>query len=159
MGRRIGKVAAGFPIEGVRRLLGNEIQQGIQARGVDLDLDQLGDHVPRIDAALAQLAAEHPDRDGAFLFAMQDDDGNTEFLRALAALQDTHRVPGVGVVWIAAGSISDALGRGVAVTGSDREVSNETLFQAASLSKPVFALGVLQLAARGASLMDGGRES
>lgn len=56
-----------------------------------------------------------------------------------------HKVPGVSVAVINKGKIEWAKGYGVKEAGGDDPVTPETLFQAASISKPVAALGALHL--------------
>lgn len=63
-------------------------------------------------------------------------------------------VPGVSVAVINNGAIEWARGYGLAQAGSGRAVSTETLFQAASISKPVAALAALQLAEQGKLALD-----
>jgi len=63
-------------------------------------------------------------------------------------------VPGLSVAVIDAGKIAWAKGYGVADTGSGRLVTTRTLFQAASISKPVSALGVLVLVQKGFLQLD-----
>ena len=60
-----------------------------------------------------------------------------------------YRVPGVSVAVINEGKIEWAKGYGVKETGGQDPVTSETLFQAASISKPVTALGVLRLVEKG----------
>ncbi len=63
-------------------------------------------------------------------------------------------VPGVSVAVINNGAIEWARGYGVAQAGSKRAVSTETLFQAASISKPVAAFAALHLAEQGKLSLD-----
>lgn len=60
-----------------------------------------------------------------------------------------YRVPGVSVAVINEGKIEWAKGYGVKETGGHEPVTTETLFQAASISKPVTALGALRLVDQG----------
>jgi CubicO group peptidase (beta-lactamase class C family) len=78
----------------------------------------------------------------------------TFFRRKLARLIDEHHVPGVGIAWISAGEVEHAEGYGLLQAGSGRSVRAESVFQAASLSKPVFALAVLRLASRSSIELD-----
>ena len=55
-----------------------------------------------------------------------------------------HKVPGVSIAVIRDDKIDWASGYGVAVLGGSN-VTNETMFEAASMSKPVTAMGVLKL--------------
>lgn len=63
-------------------------------------------------------------------------------------------VPGASVAVINNGAIEWARGYGVAEAGSKRAVTTDTLFQAASVSKPVSALGALRLAEAGKLALD-----
>jgi CubicO group peptidase (beta-lactamase class C family) len=56
-----------------------------------------------------------------------------------------YKVPGVSVALINNGAIEWAVGYGVMEAGGSRAVTAETVFQAASISKPVFAMGALSL--------------
>lgn len=64
------------------------------------------------------------------------------------------KVPGVSVAVINHGSIEWARAYGVAEAGSKRLVTPTTMFQAASISKPVAALGALHLAQLGKLSLD-----
>jgi CubicO group peptidase (beta-lactamase class C family) len=56
-----------------------------------------------------------------------------------------HKVPGVSIAVINDGRLEWAKGYGVLESGSTRAVNAETLFQAASISKPVAAMAALSL--------------
>jgi CubicO group peptidase (beta-lactamase class C family) len=58
-----------------------------------------------------------------------------------------YKVPGVSIVVINNGAIEWARGYGVTEAGMSNAVTAETLFQAASISKPVAAMGALRLVA------------
>jgi CubicO group peptidase (beta-lactamase class C family) len=60
-----------------------------------------------------------------------------------------YNIPGVSVAVIDNGKIDWAKGYGVKEAGGNDPVTPETLFQAASISKPVTALGTLQLVEKG----------
>lgn len=60
-----------------------------------------------------------------------------------------YHVPGVSVAVIDKGKIAWAKGYGIQETGGNAPITPETLFQAASISKPVTALGTLQLVEKG----------
>lgn len=60
-----------------------------------------------------------------------------------------HKVPGLSMAFVADGSVKWASALGVKRAGQDEPVSEHTVFEAASLSKPLFALGVLHLCERG----------
>jgi CubicO group peptidase (beta-lactamase class C family) len=63
-------------------------------------------------------------------------------------------VPGVSVAVINKGSIEWARGYGLAEAGGTRQVTPETLFQAASISKPVTAFAALALVEKGNLSLD-----
>ena len=65
-----------------------------------------------------------------------------------------YKVPGVSVAVINNGAIEWARGYGVAEAGTNNAVTAETLFQAASISKPVAAMGALRLVAEGKLNLD-----
>lgn len=65
-----------------------------------------------------------------------------------------HNVPGVSVAVIFDGKIEWAKGYGVIEAGSDKAVDAETLFQAASISKPVAATAALRLVEDGVLDLD-----
>lgn len=56
-----------------------------------------------------------------------------------------YKTPGVSIAVINNGKIEWARGYGVLVAGEDKPVTTETVFQAASISKPVAAMAVLRL--------------
>jgi CubicO group peptidase (beta-lactamase class C family) len=64
------------------------------------------------------------------------------------------KVPGASVAVINDGAIEWAKGYGVAETGASAPVTPRTLFQAASISKPVAALAALRLVERGLLSLD-----
>ena len=63
----------------------------------------------------------------------------------LEELMREHRVPGISIAVIRDGEIDWARGFGVADVESGRPVTTETLFQAASISKPVAAAAALSM--------------
>jgi len=63
-------------------------------------------------------------------------------------------VPGVSVAVIDDGKIAWAQGFGVLEKGGDRKVTTETLFQAASISKPTSAIGAMALVQAGKLTLD-----
>ncbi len=74
--------------------------------------------------------------------------GETPALKSLADRMAELKVPGVSIAVIDEGRIEWARGFGVTRVGGP-PVTPDTLFQAASISKPVFALAVLKLADAG----------
>ena len=73
---------------------------------------------------------------------------------SLADRMAFHRVPGVSIAVIDKGQIAWARGYGVLEAGGQRPVDSETLFQAASISKPVSTLAALALVDRGTLSLD-----
>lgn len=67
---------------------------------------------------------------------------------------ERHRVPGVSIAVINDGVVEWAKGYGVKQAGGSDSVSVSTLFQAASISKPVTAAAILRLAERGILSLD-----
>jgi CubicO group peptidase (beta-lactamase class C family) len=76
-------------------------------------------------------------------------DGRPLPVKTLAERMASLRVPGVSIAVINDGAIEWAKGYGVAETGTATPVTPRTLFQAASISKPVAALAALRLVAQG----------
>jgi CubicO group peptidase (beta-lactamase class C family) len=72
----------------------------------------------------------------------------------IAARMAFYKVPGVSVAVINDGAIEWARGYGVARAGNPAPVTPDTLFQAASLSKPVAAVGALTLVDAGKLTLD-----
>ncbi len=81
--------------------------------------------------------------------------GETPAMKPLAARMTELKVPGLSIAVIHQGRIEWARGFGVTRTEGP-PVTEHTLFQAASISKPVFALAVLQLADAGKLNLDAG---
>ena len=67
----------------------------------------------------------------------------------IPAWMKEHDVPGVSVAYVENGALAWSRAFGIADMKSQAKVTPETVFQAASLSKPVFAYAVLTLAADG----------
>jgi CubicO group peptidase (beta-lactamase class C family) len=65
-----------------------------------------------------------------------------------------YKVPGVSIAVINNGAIEWARGYGVAEAGTAQPVTVDTLFQAASISKPVAAMGALRLVEEGKLSLD-----
>ena len=72
----------------------------------------------------------------------------------IRARMRAYGVPGLSVAVVEHGRIAWARGYGIADAVSRRPVLSDTLFQAASISKPVSALGVLLLVQRGQLRLD-----
>jgi CubicO group peptidase (beta-lactamase class C family) len=79
--------------------------------------------------------------------------GESPSMPSLAQRMTELNVPGVSIAVIHNGHLEWARGFGVARTGGP-PVTADTLFQAASISKPVFALGVLHLVDAGKLKLD-----
>jgi CubicO group peptidase (beta-lactamase class C family) len=75
-------------------------------------------------------------------------------LMTLAARMAELKVPGVSIAVINDGAIEWAKGYGVAEAGTETPVTPRTLFQAASISKPVAALAALRLVEKGTLTLD-----
>ncbi len=73
----------------------------------------------------------------------------------LAERMDELGVPGVSVAVIEGGEVVWARGWGLADIASERPVTSATLFQAASISKPVAAMAALQMVQNGTIDLDG----
>jgi CubicO group peptidase (beta-lactamase class C family) len=100
--------------------------------------------------------AENPVKDSARIQAVENGLKPAMYAKGepIAAMNILDRmkhynVPGVSVAVIDNGKIEWAKGYGVKETGRNDPVTPETLFQAASISKPVTALGVLRLVDKG----------
>ena len=72
----------------------------------------------------------------------------------LAERMKEHKVPGVSIAVIEGGRIAWARGFGVKEAGKSDSVTPTTLFQAASISKPVAATAMLRLVERGTLNLD-----
>lgn len=72
----------------------------------------------------------------------------------LAARMAAYRVPGVSIAVIHDGAVEWARSYGVLAAGSPAAATADTLFQAASISKPVAALAALRLVAAGELPLD-----
>lgn len=73
---------------------------------------------------------------------------------AVAAILEERRVPGVSVAVIHDGQVDWAKGYGVRESGKSDRVDTDTLFQAASISKPVSAAVALRMVARNELALD-----
>ena len=72
----------------------------------------------------------------------------------LAERMEHHHVPGVSIALIEDYEIQWARGYGVLEAGKEKRVMPETLFQSASISKPVSAVGALALVEQGRWKLD-----
>ena len=77
-----------------------------------------------------------------------------DFLRDLPRQMQALGVPGIGIAVVERGELAWTRGFGVLQAGRDARVDDDTLFEMASLSKPVFAYLVLQLADQGVIDLD-----
>lgn len=75
-------------------------------------------------------------------------------LSLLSDLMTSTQIPGMSVATVAEGKTSGHWALGIADTGKDFVVTDQTLFDAASLSKPVFAYLVLKLVTEGVLSLD-----
>jgi CubicO group peptidase (beta-lactamase class C family) len=71
--------------------------------------------------------------------------GETLETMTLAGRMKHHRVPGISIAVINNGTIEWARGYGTKASGTDLPVTSDTLFQAASISKPVAATAALKM--------------
>jgi CubicO group peptidase (beta-lactamase class C family) len=83
---------------------------------------------------------------------LSQDDAKTR--QAIELRLAYHKVPGLGITIINGGKIESARSYGVLQAGSDEAVTERTLFQAASLSKPVTALAALRWVQQGKLSLD-----
>jgi CubicO group peptidase (beta-lactamase class C family) len=77
------------------------------------------------------------------------DEARSQIERGLAERMAHDRVPGVSVALIHGQALEWAEGYGHAEAGTSRQVKADTLFQAASISKPVTAMAALRLVQEG----------
>ena len=68
---------------------------------------------------------------------------------AIPTLMDSGSVTGLSIAWVADGEVAWARGFGVRNADTDEPVDESTVFEAASLTKPVVAYAVLQMIDRG----------
>ena len=111
------------------------IVSGVTASGVQAQTRDPAAIMARIEGA------QTPNRQGW--------DGYT-----LQALMQRFRVPGMSIAVIHDGKIHWAKGYGVADVETGQPVDTGTVFQAASISKPVFAMSVVKLAQEGRVSLD-----
>lgn len=79
---------------------------------------------------------------------------DTLSLPQIQAMLDSAAIPGLSLVVIREGRVVLERGFGVRRDGADEPVDENTVYEAASLSKPVFALAALRLAQRGVIDLD-----
>lgn len=78
----------------------------------------------------------------------------SELEKQLRSLAKQYRVPAVSLARIRGGSLAERRAFGVKDAASKLPVDNATMFEAASMSKPVFAYAVLKLCERGVLDLD-----
>ena len=93
--------------------------------------------IKQVEQGLLPIAATHPGRPASIADRML-----------------AYGVPGLSIAVVDRGKIAWAKGYGVADSASGRLVTTLSLFQAASISKPISALGVLVLAKEGRLRLD-----
>jgi CubicO group peptidase (beta-lactamase class C family) len=81
-------------------------------------------------------------------------EGANQVFHSLAEQMEWYKVPGVSIAVINNGKIEWAKGYGIREAGTDSPTDANTLFQAASISKSVSALGALHLVQEGALDLD-----
>ncbi|MGA0559420.1 serine hydrolase domain-containing protein [Larkinella sp. VNQ87] len=74
--------------------------------------------------------------------------------RAVKQLMDSASVPGLSLAWIQNGQLSYTKAYGITRADSTQPVDANTVFEAASLTKPLFAYAVLQLVDEGSLDLD-----
>ncbi len=86
------------------------------------------------------------------LFRLSSDDAATR--ERILTLMAQHNIPGLGIALVNKGQIEWARGYGVMSAGGSQAVTDQTRFQAASISKPVTAVAALRLVDRGKLQLD-----
>ena len=113
---------------------------------------------PRTDSATARADSvddtTHIDRVVSGLRPPVEIDGKPAQRWTLAERMTNYKVPGVSIAVIQGGRIAWARGFGVKEAGKSDPVTPATLFQAASISKPVAATAMLRLVERGTLNLD-----
>ena len=113
---------------------------------------------PRTDSATARADAvddtTHIDRVVGGLRPPVEIEGKPSQRWTLAERMANYKVPGVSIAVIQNGRIAWARGFGVKEAGKTDPVTPATLFQAASISKPVAATAMLRLVERGTLSLD-----
>jgi CubicO group peptidase (beta-lactamase class C family) len=79
---------------------------------------------------------------------------SAELLQGLPRQMQALGVPGVGIAVVEQGRLAWSRGFGLLQAGQDARVDDATLFEVASMSKPVFAYAVLLLVDRGVLALD-----
>lgn len=79
---------------------------------------------------------------------------NPELQRDIAAKMHQYNVPAIAIAAVEEGTLAYTQSLGVKSRGSNAPVTPDTIFEAASLSKPLFAYAVLQFAASGGIDLD-----
>ncbi|MFN8669797.1 MAG: serine hydrolase domain-containing protein [Gemmatimonadaceae bacterium] len=101
---------------------------------------------PNADAAIARVTAGL--RSGIAI------KGDAPVTFSLAERMAHHKVPGVSIAVVDSGRIVWARGFGLKESGTNDSVTATTIFQAASISKPVAATGMLRLVEEGKLALD-----
>mgnify|MGYP000674803121 CR=1 FL=1 len=86
--------------------------------------------------------------ENGLLLGTQVEGGSVQTFNILDRM-DYYKVPGVSIAVVENGKIKWAKGYGIANTNTELKVDENTMFQAASISKPIAALSVLQLVEKG----------
>lgn len=100
---------------------------------------QTGDRIKRVESGLSRAVVIK---------------GRAAEKFTLAERMKEHKVPGVSVAVVAEGKLQWARGYGVASAVEKKPVTTETLFQAASISKPVAAMVAMRLVEMGRLSLD-----
>ncbi|MGE8281252.1 MAG: serine hydrolase domain-containing protein [Stenotrophomonas sp.] len=104
-----------------------------------------------IAAALSSTRASAASCNGTASSSWIPDD---TFLAELPRIMQAFAVPGVGIAVVEGGAVVWSRGFGMANAQTRRRVDTRTVFEDASLSKPVFAYLVMQLAEQGRIALD-----
>lgn len=89
-----------------------------------------------------------------FVFFLGKSQDYSDRKAALETIMKSNRIPGLTLTRISNGEISESFALGVKSLESNDAITGETIFSAASLSKPVFAYLVMQLVEEGVLDLD-----
>lgn len=131
---RAGTVLAGTVLVGGLAISGCGPEAGSPEAGGPTRVDNTDPHITAVETSLSapvRIRGRDPER-----FSIQE-------------RMEHYRVPGASVAVIEGGAVAWAKGYGVKDTESGEPVTPETLFQAASISKPVTAVAALRLVEEG----------
>lgn len=110
----------------------------------------MNDGISRREAlglGVATMAAAHLPLSGAR-------ENATRFRERLPMLLEASGTPGMSLVYVKNGAVKELYGAGMANKATGQPVTEETIFEAASLSKPAFALAVFRTIEAGKLSLD-----